>query len=78
MLLFLSTGSAHYDSVNSKNTGPSDSIQMDVKIPVQPSNFDSLHKGALVGAPKLIELSKIYIYQQEFIIKFIPSPGTTI
>ena len=53
---------AHYDSVKSENTVSSKSIQMDVKIPVQPSNFDVLEKGALLGASSFIEQDKNNIY----------------
>lgn len=49
MVSFSPTDGAHCDSVNSQSTVPSKTIQMDVKIPVQPSNFDALQKGALMG-----------------------------
>lgn len=68
---------AHYDSVNSQNTVSSKSIQMDVKIPVQPSNFDELQKGALLGALEFMKHIKNHIYQYTCKSKPIPSPGTT-
>lgn len=67
---------AHYDSVKSENTVSSKSIQMDLKIPVQPSNFDALQKGALLGASLFIEQDKIHMHQYTYKSKFIPSPGT--
>ena len=54
---------AHYDSVNSQGTVQSKTLQMDVKIPVQPSSFDLLQMGALLGAHELIEQTKSYFYQ---------------
>ncbi|CAI1912206.1 Uncharacterised protein [Serratia fonticola] len=69
---------AHYDSVKSENTVSSKSIQMDLKIPVQPSNFDALQKGALLGASLFIEQDKIHMHQYTYKSKFIPSPGTII
>lgn len=68
---------AHYDSVKSENTVSSKSIQMDVKIPVQPSNFDDLQKGALLGASIFMKHDKTYYYQPSYTVEFIPSPGTT-
>ncbi len=67
---------AHYDSVKSENTVSSKSIQMDVKIPVQPSNFDDLQKGALLGASIFMKHDKTYYYQPSYTVEFIPSPGT--
>lgn len=69
---------AHYDSVKSENTVSSKSIQMDVKIPVQPSNFDDLQKGALLGASIFMKHDKTYYYQPSYTVEFIPSPGTTL
>lgn len=37
MVLFLSTDGVRCDSVNGQSTVPSKPIQMDVKVPVQPS-----------------------------------------
>jgi len=63
MVSFSNAGSAHCDSVNGQSTMPSKIVQMDVKIPVQPSSFDLLQMGALLGAHELIEQTKLYYYQ---------------
>lgn len=63
MVSFSNTDGAHYDSVNSQGTVQSKTLQMDVKILVQPSSFDLLHMGALLGAHELIEQTKLYYYQ---------------
>lgn len=78
MVSFLNANGARYDSVNSQSTVPSKPIQMDVKIPVQPSNFDALHMGALLGASLSMKHNKIHIYQYKNTTKSIPSPGTNI
>ncbi|WP_185922686.1 hypothetical protein [Hafnia paralvei] len=78
MVSFSNTDGAHCDSVKGHYTLPSNSIQIDVKVPVQPSNFGALHKGALMGASIFMKHDKNYDYQALYIIKFIPSPGTTI
>jgi len=69
---------AHCDSVVDHYTLPSNSIQMDVKVPVQPSNFDPLQKGALMGASTFMEQDKNHSNQCNYKTKSIPSPGTTI
>lgn len=51
MVTFSNTDGVRYDSVNSQSTVH----QRDVKIPVQPLNFDIMHKGALMGAHYLLE-----------------------
>ncbi|WP_145504196.1 hypothetical protein [Yersinia vastinensis] len=76
MVSFSNTDGAHYDSVNGQSTVPSKLIQMDVKIPVQPSNFDALQKGALMGASMFMEHDKTHYYQIQYAMEFIPSPGT--
>ncbi len=76
MVLFSNVDGARYDSVTGPYTLPSNSIQMDVKVPVQPSNFDALQKGALMGASTFIEHDKTHYYQQQYTMEFIPSPGT--
>ncbi|MDF7680466.1 hypothetical protein PT300_07630 [Enterobacteriaceae bacterium ESL0689] len=76
MLPFLSTGGANYDSVNGKNTVPSNSIQIDVKVPVQPSNFVVLQEGALMGAFLFMKYDKNHYNQCNYKPKTIPSPGT--
>lgn len=78
MVSFSNTDGAHYDSVTSQSTVPSKPIQMDVKIPVQPSNFDAMQMGALLGAHYFMKHNKNYIYQYKYATKSIPSPGTTI
>ncbi len=78
MVSFSNTDGARYDSVNNQSTVQSKTIQMDVKIPVQPLNFDVKHKGALMGASEFMKYDKKHIYQHTYTIKFIPSPGTTI
>ncbi len=78
MVLFSNADGAQYDSAKSQSTVPSKRVQMDVKIPVQPSNFDALQEGALLGASLFIEQDKIHMYQYTYKSKFIPSPGTTI
>ena len=50
-------------SPNSQVTVQSKTLQMDVKIPLQPSSFDLLQMGALLGAHELIEQTKLYNYQ---------------
>lgn len=64
MVSFSNADSAGYDSVNGQSTVPSKTIQMDVKIPVQPSNFDAMQKGALLGAPSFIKHNNIHNYQR--------------
>ena len=76
MVALPDTNGAHYDSVNSQNILSSKSIRMGVKIPVQPSNFDALQKGASLGASVFIEHDKNHIYQRKYTSKYIPSPGT--
>ena len=78
MVSFSNTVGAHCDSVVDHYTLPSNSIQMDVKVPVQPSNFDALQKGALMGASTFIERDKNHTNQCNYKTKSIPSPGTTI
>jgi hypothetical protein len=58
MVSFSNMDGAHCDSVVDHYTLPSNSIQMDVKVPVQPSNFDPLQKGALMGASTFMEQIK--------------------
>ncbi|MCZ6192168.1 hypothetical protein O5161_26560, partial [Escherichia coli] len=57
-------------------TLPSNSIQMDVKVPVQLSNFDALQKGALMGASTFMEQDKNHTNHCNYKTKSIPSPGT--
>lgn len=76
MVSFSNTDGAHCDSVVDHYTLPSNSIQMDVKVPVQPSNFDVMQKGALMGASKFMEQDKNHTNQCNYKTKFIPSPGT--
>lgn len=78
MVSFSNADGAHYDSVNSQGTVQSKTLQMGVKIPVQPSNFDALQMGALLGASIFIKHNKNHIYQYKYATKSIPSPGTTI
>lgn len=78
MVSFSNNNGAHCDSVADHYTLPSNGIQMDVKVPVQPSNFDALQKGALMGASTFMEPDKNYTNQCNYITKSIPSPGTTI
>lgn len=78
MISFSNADGAHYDSVNSQSTMPQKTIQIDVKIPVQPSNFDALQKGALMGASKFMEQDKNHTNQYNYKTKSIPSPGTTL
>lgn len=78
MVLFSNADGAQYDSAKSQSTVPSKRVQMDVKIPVQPSNFDALQKGALLGASIFMKHDKTYYYQPSYTVEFIPSPGTTI
>lgn len=78
MVSFSNTDGAHCDSVVDHYTLPSNSIQMDVKVPVQLSNFDALQKGALMGASTFMKQDKIHINQYNYKTKSIPSPGTTI
>ncbi|MCT4737178.1 hypothetical protein [Raoultella ornithinolytica] len=77
MISFSNADGAQYDSAKNQSAVPSKRVQMDVKIPVQPSNFDALQKGALLGALEFIELNKNHIYQYTYKSKPIPSPGTT-
>lgn len=77
MVSFSNTDGAHCDSVNGQSTMPSKTVQMDVKIPVQPSNFDALQMGALLGAPGFMKHGKNHTYQINNKTKSIPSPGTT-
>ncbi|CAI2487220.1 Uncharacterised protein [Serratia liquefaciens] len=76
MVSFSNTNGAHCDSVTGHYTLPSNSIQIDVKVPVQPSTFDALQEGALMGASTFIEHDKTHIYQTTYAAEFIPSPGT--
>lgn len=78
MISFSNTDCARCDSVADHYTLQSNSIQMDVKVPVQPSNFDVLHKGALMGALLFMEPDKDQSNQWNYKTKSIPSPGTTI
>lgn len=78
MVSFSNMDGAHCDSVVDHYTLPSNSIQMDVKVPVQPSNFDPLQKGALMGASTFMEQDKNHSNQCNYKTKSIPSPGTTI
>lgn len=50
MVLFSNADGAHCDSVKGHYPLPSNSIQMDVKVPFRPSNFDVLQKGPSMGA----------------------------
>ncbi|EAM8207598.1 hypothetical protein FHE25_12100 [Salmonella enterica] len=63
MASFSNADGAHCDSVNGQSTVPSKTVQMDVKIPIQPSSFDLLQTGALLGAHELIEQTKLNYYQ---------------
>ena len=76
MVSFSNTDDAHCDSVNGQSTMPSETVQMNVKIPVQPSNFDALQMGALLGAPGFMKHGKNHTYQINNKTKSIPSPGT--
>ncbi|EIX3892550.1 hypothetical protein MJ964_004543 [Salmonella enterica] len=76
MVSFSNTDGAHCDSVNSQSTMSSKTVQMDVKIPVQPSNFDALQMGALLGAPGFMKHGKNHTYQINNKTKSIPSLGT--
>lgn len=78
MVSFSNTDGAHYDSVNDQSTVPSEPIQLDEKIPVQSSNFDTQQMGALPGASVLMKQNKNHNYQYKYITKSTPSPGTTI
>lgn len=78
MISFPNADGAHCDSVNGQSTVPSKPIQMDVKIPVQPSNFDAMQWGALLGAHDFMKHNKNHIYQYKYATKSIPSPGTII
>jgi hypothetical protein len=49
MVLFSNADGAHCDSVKGHYPLPSNSIQMDVKVPFRPSNFDVLQKGPQWG-----------------------------
>lgn len=75
MVSFSNTDGAHYDSVNGQSTVLSKTIQMDEKIPVQPSNFDAPQMGALLGAPIFMKHNKNHNYQCKYATKYIPSPG---
>ncbi|HDR2588671.1 TPA: hypothetical protein QCI16_004446 [Enterobacter ludwigii] len=75
MVSFSNTDGAHCDSVAEHYTLPSNRIQMDVKVPVQPSNFGALQKGALMGASKFMEQDKNHTYQCNCKTKSIPSQG---
>ncbi|ECT6519683.1 hypothetical protein BEQ03_003165 [Salmonella enterica subsp. enterica serovar Aba] len=77
MVSFSNTDGAHCDSVADHYTLQSNSIKMDVKVPVQPSNFDALQKGALMGASMFMEQDKNHTNQCNYKTKSIPSPGTT-
>ena len=78
MVSFSNADGAHCDSVNGQSTVPSKTVKIDVKIPVQPSNFDVLQKGALMGAPSFMKYDKNHYNQCIYTLKPIPSPGTTI
>jgi len=78
MVSFSNTDGAHCDSVADHYTLPSNRIQMDVKVPVQQSNFDALQKGALMGASTFMKPNKNHTNQYNYKTKYIPSPGTTI
>ncbi|MCS2169552.1 hypothetical protein MUU46_04330 [Scandinavium sp. TWS1a] len=78
MVLFSNANNARCDSAHGQNIVLSNPFQMDVKIPVQPSNFDALQMGALLGAHDFMKLNKNHIYQYKYTTKSIPSPGTTI
>lgn len=73
MVSFSNMDGAHCDSVVDHYTLPSNSIQMDVKVPVQPSNFDPLQKGALMGASTFMEQDKNHSNQCNYKTKSIPS-----
>lgn len=75
MVSFSNMDGAHCDSVVDHYTLPSNSIQMDVKVPVQPSNFDPLQKGALMGASTFMEQDKNHSNQCNYKTKSIPSPA---
>lgn len=78
MVSFSNTDDEHCDSVTGHYTLPSNSIKMDVKVPVQPSNFDALQMGALLGALLFMKHNKNHNYQYDYALKSILSPGTTI
>lgn len=78
MVSFSNTDGARYDSVNIQGTVQSKTTQMDAKIPVQPSNFDVLQKGALMGASSFTKHNKSHYNQCNNASKSVPSPGTTI
>lgn len=78
MISFSNADGAQYDSAKGQSTEPSKRVQMDFKIPVQPSNLDAPQKGALLGALWFMKYVKNHIYQYTCKAKFIPSPGTTI
>ncbi|SFN62562.1 hypothetical protein SAMN05216516_11236 [Izhakiella capsodis] len=63
MVSFSNNDGAHCDFVTGHYTLPSNSIQMDVKVPFQPSNFDALQKGPSMGAHYFSKLNKIHKYQ---------------
>lgn len=75
MVSFSNTDGAHCDSVAEHYTLPSNRIQMDVKVPVQSSNFGALQKGALMGASTFMEQDKNHTYQCNYASKSIPSPA---
>lgn len=72
MVSFLNIDNIHCDSVKGHSPLSSNSIQI---VPVQPSNFDTLQKGALMGAHRLIEQNKS-IYYQYIRIKIRSMQGT--
>lgn len=76
MVSFSNADGAHCDSANGQSTVPSKTVQMDEKIPVQPSNFDVLQKGALMGALLFMKYDKTHYNQCNYAAKSIPSPGT--
>ncbi len=78
MISFSNADGAQYDSAKDQSTEPSKRVQMDFKIPVQPSNLDAPQTGALLGALWFMEYIKNHIYQYTYKTKFIPSPGTTL
>jgi len=77
MVSFSNADGAHCDSVNGQSTVPSKTVKIDVKIPVQSSNFDVLQKGALMGASLFMKYDKNHCNQCIYTLKSIPSPGTT-
>ena len=50
MVFFINANSTHFNSVKNRKAVPINSIQMDVKVPVQPPNLNGLCNGAFLGA----------------------------